>query len=62
MSKITPIFNSDDECDANNYKPISMLSNFNRILEKIINNRMKDFIEKHRLLRTLQYGFGKGHS
>ena len=62
MSKITPIFKSDDESDANNYRPISLLSNFNRILEKIMYNRMKDFIEKHKLLHSSQYGFRKAHS
>ena len=33
-SKITPIHKSDDESDPNNYIPISLLSNFNRIFEK----------------------------
>ena len=36
IGKITPIFKSDDESDANNYRPISLLSNFNRIFEKIM--------------------------
>ena len=36
IAKITPIFKSDDESDANNYRPISLLSNFNRIFEKIM--------------------------
>ena len=40
MSKIIPIFNTDDETDASNYRPISLLSNFNRIFEKIMYNRM----------------------
>ena len=35
IAKITPIFKSDDESDANNYRPISLLSNFNRILRKL---------------------------
>ena len=47
MSKIIPIYRADDETDACNYRPISLLSNFNRIFEKIMYNRMKVFIEKH---------------
>ena len=44
MSKIIPIYKADDETDASNYRPISLLSNFNRIFEKIMYNRMKVFI------------------
>ena len=31
MAKITPEFKGDDDTDANNYRPISLLSNFNRV-------------------------------
>ena len=62
MSKIIPIFKADDETDASNYKTISLLSNFNRIFEKIMYNRMKDLIEKHDLLHSSQYGFRQAHS
>ena len=62
IAKITPIFKSDDESDANNYRPISLLSNFNRIFEKIMCKRMTSYIEKHNLLYPSQYGFRKGHS
>ena len=62
MSKITPIFKTDDETDPNNYRPISLLSNYNRIFEKIMYKRMIDFIEKNDLLYSSQYGFRKGHS
>ena len=55
LSKITPIFNSGEDNDANNYRPISLLSNFNRIFEKIMYNRMKDYIDKHNLLYSSQY-------
>ena len=62
MSKIIPIFKSDDKTDSNNYRPISLLSNYNRIYEKIMHIRIIDFIEKNDLLYTSQYGFRKGHS
>ena len=47
MAKIIPFFKADDNSDANNYRPISLLSNFNRIFEKLIFNRMESFIEKN---------------
>ena len=62
MAKIIPVFKQDDETDANNYRPISLLSNFNRIFEKIIFKRMESFIEHKNLLSPSQYGFRKAHS
>ena len=62
MSKIIPVFKADDEIDASNYRPFSLLSNFNRIFEKIMYNTMKDLIEKHDLLHSSQYGFRQAHS
>ena len=62
MAKITPVFKGDDDTDANNYRPISLLSNFNRVFEKIIYKRLTSYIEKHDLLNSSQYGFRKGHS
>ena len=44
MAKISPVFKSDDDTDANNYRPISLLSNFNRVFEKIIYNRLTSYI------------------
>ena len=62
MAKIIPIFKQDDDTDANNYRPISLLSNFNRIFEKIVFKRMESFIEQKNLLTPSQYGFRKAHS
>lgn len=62
MSKIIPMYKADDETDACNYRPISLLSNFNRIFEKIMYNKMKVFIEKHQLLSSSQYGFRQAHA
>ena len=62
MAKIIPIFKADDNTDANNYRPISLLSNFNRSLEELMFNRMESFIEKNNLFSPSQYGFHKAHS
>ena len=53
---------ADDETDTSNYRPISLLSNVNRIFENIMYGTMRDFIEKHSLLYSSQYGFRQAHS
>ena len=59
MAKIIPIFKADDDIDPSNYRPISLLSNFNRIFEKLIFKRMESFIAQHDMLSPSQYGFHK---
>ena len=59
MAKIIPIFKTNDDTDPSNYKPISLLSNFNRIFEKLIFKRMESFIAQHNMLSPFQHGFRK---
>ena len=62
MAKIIPIFKQDDDTDIKNYRPIALLSDFNKIFEKIVFKRMEYFIEQKNLLTPSQYGFRKTHS
>ena len=45
-----------------NYRPISLLSCFDKIFEKIIYHRLIYFMEKHKILYINQYGFREKHS
>ena len=56
-AKIIPVYKGDDETDPSNYRPISLLSVFNRIFEKTMYNRLKSYIEDNELLYKAQYGF-----
>ena len=40
-----------------NYRPISLLPQFSKILEKLYNNRVDMFIDKCNILSPSQYGF-----
>ena len=42
---------------VSNYRPISLLSNLNKILEKLMHKRIYAFLEKYDLLYSLQFGF-----
>ena len=61
-AKIIPVHKTDDIANPTNYRPISLLSIFNRIFEKIICNRLQVFLEKHEILYHSQYGFRKNCS
>ena len=62
LAKIVPVYKDDDESCASNYRPISVLSIFNRIFEKLRYQRLTKFIIKHNILMNSQYGFSGGHN
>lgn len=61
-SIITPVYKSGDKNDINNYRPISVLTSISKILEKLINKRLLNFLEKFKTLSDCQFGFRKGKS
>lgn len=56
-SKNNPIHKKGQSDDVNNYRPISMLNHFSKIVEKIIKTRLVNFIKKHYGFDSQQYGF-----
>ena len=56
---ITPIFKNGDRDKVNNYRPICTLSPLSKIFEKVINNRMVEFIEHNQIFSDTQFGFRK---
>ena len=63
ISKVIPIFKDKGSyLECNNYRPISLLSNINKIIEKLMHERLFDFLTKYKCIYDLQFGFGGGYS
>ena len=62
ISKILPIHKGDSVFEMSNYRPISLLPIFSKILEKLMYARVIDFIKRFKILYENQYGFQKGLS
>jgi Reverse transcriptase (RNA-dependent DNA polymerase) len=62
IAKVVPIFKSGDSSDVNNYRPISLLCTFSKILEKIVSNRLTSYLNQNNLISPFQFGFGPKHS
>ena len=57
IAKIRPLFKKGDKLDIHNRRPISVLSVFSEILEKIVYHRLLSFLKKFSILTDEQNGF-----
>ena len=57
IAKIVPIFEKGNREDPSNYRPISILTCYSKIFEKIIYYRFISFLNKHKVIQNTQYGF-----
>ena len=62
VAKVIPVFKKGNPKLYSNYRPISVLSCFSKILERLIYNRVITFLDKHNILYDGQYGFRHGVS
>lgn len=59
---VHPIFKNGDRDSVSNYRPISVLSTFSKIFEKIINKRLICFLDSKQAISANQFGFRAGKS
>ena len=57
IAVVTPIYKSSDKESFSNYRPISVLTCFSKILEKLMYKRIVTFLDKQNILSERQYGF-----
>ena len=57
IAEIIPIYKKGDINEATNYRPIALLSQFNKLMEKMIFSRLYSYLEKKQLLNDNQFGF-----
>ena len=60
--KVIPIHKGGSTQDINNFRPISLLSIFNKIMEKIMHKNLYSFLENQDILYHNQFGFRKNNS
>ena len=62
IAKVFPLHKTEERDNANNYRPISVLSSIARLFERLVYNQMYAYLSKHRLINTRQSGFRSLHS
>ena len=62
IARVLPLFKKDDQTIFSNYRPISLLPSFSKVVEKIIFNQLYEYFDSHKYFYSSQYGFRKCHS
>ena len=62
IAKVVPVFKSGDKHNYTNYLPISLLSSFSKLMEKVVARQLIGFLNFHNLLYKRQYGFMANHN
>ena len=57
IAKVTSVFKKDSKLNCSNYCPISLLSNIEKILEKLMYKRLYTFVDNKNIIYDLQSGF-----
>ena len=60
--KVVPVFEKDSKLYYSNYRPISLSSNIENILEKLMQKRLYTFLNKNDVIYNLQFGFRQQYS
>jgi hypothetical protein len=61
-SRTVPIFKAGDPTVCDNYRPISLISTFSKIIEKIVATNLTNHLQLNKLLHKNQYGFQRNMS
>jgi hypothetical protein len=62
IAKVIPIHKSSDQSLLKNYRPISLLPAFSKLIEKLMYNKISSFFTAKNLFYKHQYGFRTNHS
>ena len=62
IAKITTIYKADNSSNIRNYRPISVLLCFSKMLEWIMYNRLQKYSKDQNILYDKQVGFQTDHS
>ena len=55
-AKVVPLFKKDSKLDNSNYRPIFLLSNIEKILEKLMYKSLSTFLNNNDIIYNLQFG------
>jgi len=62
FSQVYPIFKKGNKTEKSDYRPVSLLTSFSKIFEKVIYDRLLQHTKENNIIVTDQYGFKNNSS
>jgi len=62
LAKVVPLHKGGDNTILSNYRPVSVLSIFSKVFERLLYNRLNNYLISNKLLCDCQFGFRKQHT
>ena len=62
VAHVHPIPKKGDRSDPSNYRPIAITSLLSKVMERVLNRRLLQYLEDRQLISDRQYGFRHGRS
>ena len=62
LANLIPIFKAGDPELAGNYRPVSLLTAFSKVFERVFYNRLLSFFQRYKILYDMQFGFREKRS
>ena len=62
LANVLPLYKNGDPYVFNNCRPVSLLNVLSKVFEKVMYNRLIEFLEMYKILVNQQFGFRKLHS
>ena len=62
LANVIPIFKSGEDTRFDNYRPVSVLPVISKIFERLMYDRLLNFLNQHKFFYKYQFGFQKKHS
>ena len=59
---VVPLFKSGDRTQPNNFRPISLLSVFSKVTEKLVCSQLMNYVDRTAILTDSQYAYRPAHS
>ena len=57
IARVVPVYKDGDRTEVSNYRPISILTCFSKVYERIMHNRLSEHLEINKVLYSRQFGF-----
>ena len=61
-AKIVPLYKKNDRLSVGNYRPVSILNVFSKVIEKVVYDQVNDYLKEKHLIYKFQSGFRSGFS